>query len=846
MTEPLAKERAAPRQECSPVNTSPEHYNTYSLSVDNARALFANYPCCFIKPGSKAPEGTGWQENSRSIEQWRPGAGVGVICGKIPEGFPAAGLSVHCLDVDTPTRKVADAVQAWLAEYLYGKGEALKRTGKPPKFAVPFVCRETLRKTEYTTPRYYPPGMPKAKENAHQLEVLGAGNQFVAYGIHPDTGNPYTWEALDGLAFDDTLHATPPADLLELSRDDLVAIKAAFERIAEDCGLVLEPMPVEAPQAHQGAHSGGYELSEVLPYLRNNAADYDEWQRVGAAIKQAGGTYEDWLAYSRQCADKHDEREMPRKWQSFDIKPGGAGMGTLARMALQAGMPSRKAQPGQVVPLESIADTSWPELADPFTEYPVPAFPLDILPESFQRFCIEKSAQSGFDPGGYASALLVSAGNTADHRHRLNLGPFRVPAYTWAGLVGESGSGKSPVINAAARAAEAINNALVKASQEALAQWQRDCDAAKADKVSPPPRPPWRQRHALDTTTEALGHLLVDNPEGVNLYHHEITEFIGRMDAYSGKDGGKDRGVFLRAYDGGQVTINRASRPGAPLVVPDFSVGILAGIQPDVLAQKFRQSGGGADGLYQRFAMYCLRPAGEVNYMARMDDFTETNVQAAFDQLHEWSEGKPFNVNLAPDAQKAMQDYHNHVRKLAQRTSSSRFAEHLDKFPGMLGRFAFTLHLSHAAASGGDPLRMVSLDTLLLAQRLLGVLYRHSEAVYTIIDREAGKVRDLVRSAAEAILTKSWDTFKRGDLTRNATHWQGADNRDAEGAIDYLIELGWIVDVTPPTVPGKRGRRSAGLFLVNPDVHIRFEDHATRIREARAERYAAMQRVTGN
>lgn len=588
-------------------------------------------------------------------------------------------------------------------------------------------------------------------------------------------------------------------------------------------------------------------LSEAAEILSHVPADlgYSDWLTVlfGIHHKYQGSDTGLEIAdrWSATGSNYCGREELEYKWRTMNSH-GGITWSSVCQLAEKHGADlsaiARK--------YNYCAEPQWPELADPFTEYPVPAFPLDILPEAFQRFCIEKSAQSGFDPGGYASALLVSAGNTADHRHRLNLGPFRVPAYIWAGLVGGSGSGKSPVINAATRAAETINNALVKASQESLAQWQRDCDAAKADKVPPPPRLPWRQRHALDTTTEALGHLLVDNPEGVNLYHHEITEFIGRMDAYSGKDGGKDRGVFLRAYDGGQVTINRASRPGAPLVVPDFSVGILAGIQPDVLAQKFRQSGGGADGLYQRFAMYCLRPAGEVNYMARMDDFTETNVQAVFDQIHEWSEGKPFEVNLAPDAQKAMQDYHNHVRKLAQRTSSPRFAEHLDKFPGMLGRFAFALHLSHAAASGGDPLRMVSLDTLLLAQRLLGVLYRHSEGVYTIIDREAGKVRDLVRSAAEAILTKSWDTFKRGDLTRNATHWQGADNRDAEGAIDYLIELGWIVDVTPPTVPGRRGRRSAGLFLVNPEVHTRFEDHATRIRAARAERYAAMQRVTGN
>jgi hypothetical protein len=241
----------------------------------------------------------------------------------------------------------------------------------------------------------------------------------------------------------------------------------------------------------------------------------------------------------------------------------------------------------------------WPELADPFAQHPVPAFPLQILPEAFKAFCTEKSAQSGFDAGGYGYCLLIAAANTIDHRHKLNIGPFRVPAFHWAGLVADSGGGKSPVINATIYPAEKINSALLRQSKEALARWVTAAKEAQNNKEDPPPRPPWKQRHALDTTTEALAQLLADNPEGVNMFHHEITEFLGRMDAYSGRDGGKDRGVYLRAYDGGQVTINRAGKP--PMVVDDFSVGILAGIQPEVLAQKFRQAGAGADGLYQRF-----------------------------------------------------------------------------------------------------------------------------------------------------------------------------------------------------------------------------------------------------
>ncbi len=252
-------------------------------------------------------------------------------------------------------------------------------------------------------------------------------------------------------------------------------------------------------------------------------------------------------------------------------------------------------------------------------------------------------------------------------------------------------------------------------------------------------------------------------------------------------------------YDGGQVTINRSTQ--APIVVEAFSLGVLACIQPEPLADKLRQ-GVAADGLYQRFMLYNLAPAGLVDYSARCEDFTEEERTQLFQKLHEL---QPLHVALAPEAQALMQDYHNRMRVLAQRTAGRRFAEHLDKFPGMLARVAFALHVVWAVATGGDPRRPVSADTTRKALRVMGVLYRHSEAVYAVLDRESGNVRGLVRSAAEAILSKGWGAFQRGDLTRNATHWQGADDRDAENAIDYLIELGWIKDTTPPQVTGRRG-----------------------------------------
>ncbi|MCX2972993.1 DUF3987 domain-containing protein [Halieaceae bacterium IMCC8485] len=487
----------------------------------------------------------------------------------------------------------------------------------------------------------------------------------------------------------------------------------------------------------------------------------------------------------------------------------------------------------------------WPELVDPFAQMAAPPFPLDTLPGAMRDYCVDKARQSGFDVGGYAFCALVAAGCTADHRIKMDCGAFKVPAFMWGGLVDPSGGGKTPLMNAAKEPAEDIDQARQDASSAAHHVWKSACRGVKQE--DRPAKPAWFQRHATDITTEALGELLVDNPEGVNLFHDELTEFLGRMDAYSGKSG-KDQAVFLKGYDGSAVTINRVGNKGEPHRVPNFSVGILAGVQPEVLGEKFKSRSQGAVGLYQRFMVYAMREAGEVNYAD-----TDESISKAYADLFAGLDAIRFNtikavmggsaINLSNDGRELMSGLHNHYRTIAKRTPGGRFQEHLNKFPGFLGRITLTLHLMDSVTNNTDHMVMVSAETVERASRILACLYKHSEAVYAVLDREASDTHSLVVTACEAILAKGWKVFTRSDLTANATHWRKGDDygRQGEGAIDLLIEFGWIRDITNQRKPGQRGRRSAGKFEVNPLVSAQFLEHAQRVMAMREERFAAIQ-----
>ena len=65
----------------------------------------------------------------------------------------------------------------------------------------------------------------------HKIEVLGDGQQFVAFGIHPDTKAPYIWHD------DMTPLNTPRAELAEVTEADMQAyLELVAERLEAELG----------------------------------------------------------------------------------------------------------------------------------------------------------------------------------------------------------------------------------------------------------------------------------------------------------------------------------------------------------------------------------------------------------------------------------------------------------------------------------------------------------------------------------------------------------------------------------------------------------------------------------
>jgi hypothetical protein len=154
----------------------------------------------------KGPRIDQWQQrffgaNAEQIMTWEPRWPDHPRTGILTKFTPAA-------DIDIMHPEAAAAVEALAREHFEERGRFLVRFGRAPKRAillrtdVPFA--KILRK--FVDPAAAPDSKPP------QIEILAAGQQVVAFGIHVETGKPYSW------------HGGEPG---AVNRDDLPCVSEA-------------------------------------------------------------------------------------------------------------------------------------------------------------------------------------------------------------------------------------------------------------------------------------------------------------------------------------------------------------------------------------------------------------------------------------------------------------------------------------------------------------------------------------------------------------------------------------------------------------------------------------------
>jgi len=342
-------------------------------------------------------------------------------------------------------------------------------------------------------------------------------------------------------------------------------------------------------------------------------------------------------------------------------------------------------------------------------------FPIGVMPGPCRRLIREGAAAIVCPPEFVAAPMLAVLGSAIGNSRVLKLkSGWEEGATIYAAVVAEPGEKKSPALNVALapvyRAQAALREAHRQAADEhkrEMREWEveRKENAKNGLPAPPEPKRPCMERTLVeDTTVEALGVLLEENPRGLLATRDELSGWVRSMDQYKQGGKGADRQFYLSAWSSSHVAVDRKSRE-EPLIIQRPFVGVFGAIQPGVLPEL---GSGREDGLLDRFvfaypdSMLSRWSEDEISAEAREG---YARLYGALRERHmptdEYGDPDPTRVHFAPDAKAVLVEAINaHRGEMEQPGFPARLKGPWSKLEAYLARFCLILAMARAADEG--------------------------------------------------------------------------------------------------------------------------------------------------
>jgi len=235
-------------------------------------------------------------------------------------GILADGLRAVDIDVDDPA--LVERIQAEAERIL---GEAPRRTrANSPRILMLYRAISGE------------PGKRSIAGDHGKVEILGRGQQFVAFGTHA-SGAALEWPEGGPGDFSDT--QLPPVTEVEI--DEFLAAVAPIIGAAEDVRTTSGQGDAGGYTSSMGQRTSILSAADAMAQIRNEGPrDWERWNRVGMALWAAtGGTEggrEVWHAWSGQNPSYNPDETNARWDHYFNSPPTQIGAGTLFHLAAEA------------------------------------------------------------------------------------------------------------------------------------------------------------------------------------------------------------------------------------------------------------------------------------------------------------------------------------------------------------------------------------------------------------------------------------------------------------------------------------------------------------------------------
>jgi hypothetical protein len=299
------------------------------------------------------------------------------------------------------------------------------------------------------------------------------------------------------------------------------------------------------------------------------------------------------------------------------------------------------------------------------------------------------------------------------------------------------------------------------------------------------------------------------------------------MDAYRGKSGSRDRGEWLRLFDGGPHTIERIQRGSINIV--NWGCSILTATTPIALSKLAQQLP--EDGLLQRF-IAIVSPRQQDGVPVENIEIIRGEYEKLIERLYRLAPMRSGKIRMTPPAKSAFQTWRreNRLEQEGFESVDPGLAAHVAKHPSYALRLALLFHcadtLAGDAHAGAHPESLeVTEECMRLAFRFLKRAQNHALALYLSLKGES-EVMSLARKAAKTILARNLSTFARRDLVGNGA-FRGVDPRRQDEALRLLEDLCWV-----RPAGGSNSTRPT-QFDVNPGIRSKFSALAEEERERR-------------
>jgi hypothetical protein len=804
----------------------------------------------------KAPPLPGWQDVRATpavIDGWSSkyadAANTGILT-----------LATPAVDIDVLDATVADEVQA-IAESMLGVSAV--RVGKAPKRAMLYRANTPFGKV--ATPIFNSPD-----GCTHKVEVLCNGQQIVVSGIHPETRAPYKWRGGEpGLELKrdalPSLNAEKAAEFIVAAAQCMAAhgwepkkktngVASSTTRIDTSADASANTSERERRYAMAALDGCADEIAQAARGERNNILNKKAF-RLGTMTARGWVSRAEVADALSSAADacglnNDDGEESTRKTIESGLN-GGEKVPhpdlvdfSKATDVAEPQWQAYESAPGRIHSnLKPKGESEWPEpKLLPSGLLPVQSFDLALLPATIAPWVADIAERMQCPPDFVGVPAVIGLGSVLGRR--VGVRPQRrtdwleVPNL-WGCIVGRPGMMKSPAMaealkplhrleanarksNDEARRAYAANLEVYKLRQDAArAQAKKalenGADALGVLALQVPEVPKDRRYVTNDCTYEALGQILVDNPNGVLAFRDELVSLLKTLDR---EEQAAARGFFLSAWSGTNgYTFDRIIRGHKHIEAA--CVSLLGSTQPGRLAEYVRRTvsgGAGDDGFIQRFGLL-VWPDGSPEWknidrypdtvarqtawatFERLDKLTADDIQANRDQF----ESTRF-LRFDDEGQEIFDEWRMKLEgRLRSGDHHPALESHLTKYRKLVPALALIFSLADGGTGAIDG------AAVLRALAFADYLESHARRCYA-----AGNEAET--AAAKAILSR----IRKGDLVDGFScrdvHRRGWSNLSepdqVQSGLNLLVDCDWLG--AEQIAGGSAGGRPRTVYRTNP------------------------------